>query len=227
LLAVIAIIGILAALTIVAVSKARQMTASARCVSNFRQLGMAMLTFATDHKDTLPGSTSWVKSNFDLQSAVLVHAGDIDGDKNRLQHKTKLGPYMGTQAVRDQFHPLMVCPLWLSQGNSDPANLPNSLVLRTEFKPGGVAQGVQYPFKSASLASEGLGQKLTVMENPSRDWAMIETDQQMNLPGADKRMQGSSHQALCPPQPVHGNYRNVVFFDGHVGRLHLTTYEPL
>jgi|GEM_PF-3143333 prepilin-type N-terminal cleavage/methylation domain len=55
LLTVIAIIGILAALTMVTVGRARDMAKTSRCVSNLRQVGVGLMLFAQDHRSHIPG----------------------------------------------------------------------------------------------------------------------------------------------------------------------------
>jgi len=54
LLTVIAIIGILAAILIPTVGRVRSKARTAQCVSNLRQIGMAALLYADDHKGLLP-----------------------------------------------------------------------------------------------------------------------------------------------------------------------------
>lgn len=58
LLTVIAIIGILAAIIIPVVGKVRESARRSADVSNLRQLGVAILTFTTDHGNRLPISSS-------------------------------------------------------------------------------------------------------------------------------------------------------------------------
>ncbi|RRJ96148.1 DUF1559 domain-containing protein [Opitutaceae bacterium TAV4] len=54
LLTVIAIIGILAAIILPTVGKVRQSARSAQCLSNLRQIGMAVTLYAVDDKDQYP-----------------------------------------------------------------------------------------------------------------------------------------------------------------------------
>ena len=57
LLVVIVIISILAALIFPAFAKAREMARKVVCVSNMRQLGLAMMMYTEDADDRLPGAT--------------------------------------------------------------------------------------------------------------------------------------------------------------------------
>ncbi|MGE5609597.1 MAG: type II secretion system protein, partial [Bacillota bacterium] len=56
LLVVIGIVAVLLAILLPALKRVRQQGERVVCASNLRQLGMAMLMFARDHKDRPPAS---------------------------------------------------------------------------------------------------------------------------------------------------------------------------
>lgn len=78
LLVVIAIIGILAAITISAVTNMRSSANKARCASNLRQLGLAGISWITDHKGKLPDANGWRESAGVMQYLGLEAASQND-----------------------------------------------------------------------------------------------------------------------------------------------------
>ncbi|WP_269524530.1 type II secretion system protein [Coraliomargarita parva] len=64
LLAVLAVIAILSAILIPAISKVRESARASQCVSNLRQVGMTILSYAVDHDNSLPNKSEPNKSLF-------------------------------------------------------------------------------------------------------------------------------------------------------------------
>ncbi|MDR1281905.1 MAG: type II secretion system GspH family protein [Opitutaceae bacterium] len=74
LLTVVAIIGILAAITIPAVGKVRESAYAATCRSNLRQLAIAVRLYAQDHGGNLPGKR-YYKKDTEKEPGVLDYIG--------------------------------------------------------------------------------------------------------------------------------------------------------
>ncbi|MDR1282873.1 MAG: type II secretion system GspH family protein [Opitutaceae bacterium] len=73
LLTVIAIIGILSALAMVGISKARESAQKVKCISNLRQIGVALQSFAADHKQQIPGRQYKAEFKSDGISPTYTH----------------------------------------------------------------------------------------------------------------------------------------------------------
>lgn len=87
LLTVIAIIGILAAIIIPTVSRVRATAAKADCASNIRQIGVALLLYAQDNKNTLPpvSQGAWPVATDQSNAwgrAIWSYVGYSDGSFN-------------------------------------------------------------------------------------------------------------------------------------------------
>jgi prepilin-type N-terminal cleavage/methylation domain-containing protein/prepilin-type processing-associated H-X9-DG protein len=102
LLVVIAVIAILAALLLPALSKAKARAQAIVCLGNTKQLVLAWLLYANDHNDELPYNLSMVGSSFrtDLNWVNNVMtwgvSGPLDSDNTNLATIThaSLGPFL-------------------------------------------------------------------------------------------------------------------------------------
>lgn len=123
LLVVIAIIAILAALLLPALAKAKAKARSIACISNLRQVGLAMNMYAEDAGGFLPGtahtsiSNSWV---FSLASYVgqvdkiRVCPSDAKGEQRLLNKGTSylLNEYTSVPALDPFGDPIPTEPVW-------------------------------------------------------------------------------------------------------------------
>jgi prepilin-type N-terminal cleavage/methylation domain-containing protein len=73
-LVVIAVIAILAAILFPVFAQAREKARQASCISNLKQIGAAMLMYATDYDDCFPGSP-------DARESLWVPGPQGNGDK--------------------------------------------------------------------------------------------------------------------------------------------------
>lgn len=203
LLSVTAIIAVLSLITLVGVRAARKASYGATCMSNYRQLGVAILTYAGDHKGSLPGPMGSAQQAASYkQSEILAY----QGGKRILV--TYLRPYIELRipanATDYYLAPIMLCPAWNAVTERyDPAN---------QYK-----ENSNSPYSSELLRvnQSGFGYdatnayaqmfpnvKLSAISNPATQW------------GVRELYDGSGNKV---PKPWHGGNRyTVVYIDGHV-----------
>lgn len=95
LLVVIALIGILAALILPAMGRAKAKAQGIACLSNTRQLGYAWTLYASDHEDKLPYNLAGEASRTNLNWVANVMTWGLERDNTNVASITEasLGPY--------------------------------------------------------------------------------------------------------------------------------------
>jgi len=206
LLVVIAVIAILASLVLPALGRAKQKAYQTQCLSNLKQIGVAIELYVDDEEGTLPGPAwSGAKASYHKnESAELVWFL-----ATHLSYPAPSTVPQNKPLIADVF----VCPGYLHDApnlttmvnrkcyllndtnfvsQSDPAN---------RVPPFGYPQPVIQPLKMSELESYA---------SASDVFAMTDVDK-INVINPTVTWQPD-----LPNRPVHGQVRNELYFDGHV-----------
>ncbi|EIP99774.1 prepilin-type N-terminal cleavage/methylation domain-containing protein [Opitutaceae bacterium TAV1] len=211
LLAVITLIGVLAGLVIAGIGHIRNLARIATCRSNLRQAGVAMLNYATDSRDLLPGPL-WRGQGPVYNSDA---SGSFDTGSGNLANF--LVPYFGLQPpppsteMRAQ---ALSCPAWLNSGHA-----PQTSICYYSTGETGADDGSGYfPFGRYSSNPDNLVRpmQISALPEPATTVALREFDRKQ-LPEDSSSFYATDPRV--PPRPVHGNVRNALYFDGHVGPM--------
>jgi prepilin-type N-terminal cleavage/methylation domain-containing protein/prepilin-type processing-associated H-X9-DG protein len=228
LLVVIAIIGILAAMLLPALAKAKARALSAQCVSNVKQMTLGVHLFAGDNQDLLPYgldlnnnpinidwnvNTSYVDpamTGFGRPQLVFQISQYIPGAKNMPSRSSWL------------MNQVAICPSYRANSQytaraSDPAEPDYT---RACYRLRKHVEG--------DTLFLGNGSKLTDVKEPSSNGMMVDLDGQ--FPGVGQwalstnGTQSATVWSQLPDKPVHGNTRNYGWFDGHTSSLTLAKH---
>ncbi|AHF90362.1 N-terminal cleavage protein [Opitutaceae bacterium TAV5] len=202
LLTVIAIIGILAAIIIPVVGKVRESARRAQCVSNLRQIANAVLLFADDHRGILPGGIKDKDNHLGLAGGQTAWVNR----NNWNMLGAHIADYLGTRLPEDAspvLMPAFVCPSFVSK-YSDLAAQTNAVVYAVNTSSLIEGNSDSRPFGNSNNRTAAL--RIEQIPDRSRTLMLRDSDK--------KKTTDASWN--CPPEPVHGNLRNGVYFDGHV-----------
>jgi len=212
-LVAVGIIGILGVLLLPAISGIVRKQDGLICLSNLRQIGLGIQSYALDHEGDLPGplyTAQYPYLNDSSQlSFYLVDYLKLDASKTKYRHND-----------------VFVCPAYrrsMKQIGNGPVYTLNIHVpmegANTPQQPFGYPNK-QYPamfgapkdFPVMKLARLGQIVDSNGLGAASRTWMLKDIDQE------DRRLQELSLGASSsfPKRRVHGDYRNAIFFDFHV-----------
>ena len=204
LLSVIAIVGILSTILMVAIGRIRSQANKTECANNLRQIGMLIQLYTQDNNGRLPGP---LRGGQDARYDY--------GKKNTEQLIHYLADYT-TFTTTNEEPPraqMFLCPAFVNEISETNARCYEVRISKLEMTNGQEEAPFGYPSGNAEDAADP-PKILSRIADPSRQW-MIQDLDQIGTPG----YRGSP---LAPVEPVHGNVRNTLFFDGHVEALEVT-----
>jgi prepilin-type N-terminal cleavage/methylation domain-containing protein/prepilin-type processing-associated H-X9-DG protein len=214
LLVVVAVIGVLTATILPALSKAKQRTVQTHCMSNLKQIGIALQLYINDYDETLPGPVwSGVMSSYDKSSQLelIYYLADF------LDAQDPKTVQLGRPVIAEVF----VCPgyqRYAPDANSMRGRKP--YILNDNINPDGEPRVRPFGYPELDDPPTPMVAPLKVSEmetfgNVSDTFAMTDFDQL--YPGFDpSKPSNSDYVAKTPRKPVHGEVRNYLYFDGHV-----------
>lgn len=215
LLCVIAVIAVLAAMTIAAVSSVRQRARAVQCQSNLRQVGLAIIAHASEHR-RLPGP---------LYGKVFPA---VMKNNTRGRLAGYLAPRFDTTTISNEvvMVPVMVCPGFAAERPEliGVADSQEAIVYvnntRTDIVPGHAGTVWGNPDGAAPY---DLPVMLNDIPRPASTWMLSDMDSQLAVAWGYR---GWPEDKMAP-RPVHGSIRNRVYFDGHVTAVPLNAPASL
>ena len=199
LLVVVAVIGILAGLLLPALAKAKQKAQQAGCLSNMKQIGVAIHMYADDNDDTLPGPVfAGARASYDINSSqeLIWFIADYLG-------APKPSP---RTVVADVF----VCPGYLRKAPAIGSMIGRKCyLLNDDVDPSPLNRVPPFGYPIAPLAQPLKLSSFDTYKPPSDVFAIVDVDKGNVNPTV-------SWWSDLPYEPVHGAVREQLFFDWHV-----------
>lgn len=206
LLVVVTILLVLGSLLSPTYTKVLENAQTTECKVNIKTVYQAILLYANDNDDFLPGPSGERAGPHYLKRIRYTKDGDLRRRNKRFA--SFVSPYMESKALDESLNyiPNMICP-----SNADMTDLAGDPRARAQFNilnP----EGVDKPFgdhsrtnNNGKFIEEKQPKQISVIPNPSDSNAL-----------KDAR-DGAARWASIPDFPVHQDFReNVLFFDGSV-----------
>lgn len=193
----IVIIAALATILFTVMNRLQRSASSAVCVSKMNTIAAGIFAYTTENNGRLPTSPGY--------KTLFVGQGPyFNRDDRRLQ--SHIGEFLGsptsntwsTKGSEMTFDPAFVWPRMLKESElGSPSILINSSVDLTN--------GDQ-----VKKGNPWSGARIDTITEPRKAQMFIEVDQKNTNAGWKNQL---------PPGPIHGDYRNAVFFDLHIERV--------
>ncbi|AHF90575.1 N-terminal cleavage protein [Opitutaceae bacterium TAV5] len=196
LLTVIAIIGILAAIIIPTVGRVRESAKGATCINNLRQTFMAMNLYAEDHKGMIIPSYG---GSIDASYTWWWYGSFYNSEATGL---SPLAGYISTKDIRT-LNRITTCPL----NASDTLNTTSS---------GAQAYGYPYVVNYILMPNGVTPTNLSAVTSPSSKVLMTDSNNSAAGWGGPGFHATAGYERIGEP---HGGKANVLWADGHVGKL--------
>jgi prepilin-type N-terminal cleavage/methylation domain-containing protein/prepilin-type processing-associated H-X9-DG protein len=199
LLVVVAVIGILAGILLPSLARAKQKAVQTGCLSNLKQIGLAVQMYTDDNEDTLPGPVfSGARASYDINSSTeLIWFIAENLGAPRPSSRT---------AVADVF----VCPGYLRRAPEVVSMIGRKCyLLNDDVDPNPLNRVPPFGYPIAPLAAPLKISAFDSYRPPSSIFAITDVDKGNVNPTV-------SWWSDLPYEPVHGPVRNQLFFDWHV-----------
>ncbi|HWL53713.1 MAG TPA: prepilin-type N-terminal cleavage/methylation domain-containing protein [Chthoniobacteraceae bacterium] len=206
LLVAIGIAAILAMVSVAFLNRHRERSRETVCLSNLRNLGVAMALYTGENSMTLPGPL-W-------RGQSPIYQSDEEGGFDRMSGNlvTFLAPYLRLEnlpPLHSATAEILACPAWLKSARHETQLICYYSAGEIIIDPD---EPSLFPFGRSSSQGEPLPpMRTTALPDPATTPAFWEFDRQATVAESDYFT-----DPRVPSAPVHRTVRNTLFFDGHV-----------
>ena len=192
---------------------------AASCLSNMRQVAAACAAYSNEHNQTLPGpcyagQNAYCRYYYDTNGVANDPAGGL---------LNFIAPYLGiTPTTISTYEPVFMCPTFALVSPSKNAGTDWILNNSIRTTSGLTAQPFGYPAGNASNPAAASMRLADLDFRTSTVWMLTELDKSWYTNSS------SGWYNTLPPQttPLHGSFRNAIFFDFHAGHVSGTGNTP-
>jgi prepilin-type N-terminal cleavage/methylation domain-containing protein/prepilin-type processing-associated H-X9-DG protein len=238
LLVVIAIISILASMLLPALANARRKALQAQCISNFKQMGIALRMYLDENSDWLPPGRGP-----NVFGVVGLDQTQVPSYNYTAAYSKYLSYYLAAYVsapppetvgnATSYVARVMVCPAYDSMmpGNSSAGYRPrddnpayaNAFSYSTLRNTNTADYQIDFlPFGKQSTREPA--HRSSQIPNPSAVWVIADFDQRaVSNPGGLGSGNGRNKQDGVAVKPVHDRTRNFLFFDGRSAARRVST----